>query len=183
MRHAKVHKRKIEPDVLYNSVAVTKLINYIMQDGKKSTAQKQIYDAFKILTEKGEEPLKTFDKAMQNVGPKVEVKARRVGGANYQVPVEVKHERRLALALRWIIEAAKKRSNKEYHTFSAKMAAGRGVSALQRNRLRSSTAAAREDLPRLRRHEPMPILRGKLPANLGGAASRDSRTLPEKLGA
>ncbi len=123
MRHAKVHKRKIEPDVLYNNVYITKLIHYIMEDGKKTVAQKQVYEALNILSQKGEEPLKTFEKALQNVGPKVEVKARRLGGANYQVPVEVKYERRMALALRWIIEAARKRSNKEFHTFSAKLAA------------------------------------------------------------
>jgi small subunit ribosomal protein S7 len=123
MRHAKVQKRIVEPDVLYNSVSVAKLINYIMQDGKKTVAQKQVYNALKFLADKGEEPLKTFEKALLNVGPKVEVKARRMGGANYQVPVEVKHDRRLALALRWIIEAAKKRSNKEYHTFAEKLVA------------------------------------------------------------
>lgn len=122
MRHAKVKKRIIEPDVMYNSVIVSKLINYIMMDGKKTVAQAQIYGAFKILTDKGEDPLKLFEKAMLNVGPKVEVKARRIGGANYQVPQEVKHERRIALALRWIIEAARKRSNKEFHTFAEKLA-------------------------------------------------------------
>jgi len=75
------------------------------------------------LEQKGEEPVKGFEKALQNIGPKVEVKARRIGGANYQVPVEVKHERRMALALRWMIEAARKRPNKEYHTFAEKLAA------------------------------------------------------------
>lgn len=123
MRHAKVVKRKIEPDVIYNNIYVAKLINYIMRDGKKSVARNLVYDAFKVLSEKGEEPVKTFEKALQNVGPKVEVKARRIGGANYQVPVEVKHDRRMALALRWIIEASRKRSNKEYHTFAEKLAA------------------------------------------------------------
>lgn len=124
MRHAKVKKRVIEPDTIYNSFMVAKLINYIMESGKKTIAQNQVYKAFEILgTKAGEEPLKSFEKAIQNVGPKVEVKARRVGGANYQVPVEVRAERRLALALRWIIEAARKRSNKEYHTFAEKLAA------------------------------------------------------------
>lgn len=123
MRHAKVQKRQINPDTIYNSLFVAKLINYIMRDGKKTTAQQQVYGALTILAEKGEEPIKTFDKAIQNIGPKVEVKARRIGGANYQVPVEVKHERRMALALRWMIDAARKRSNKEYHTFAEKLAA------------------------------------------------------------
>jgi small subunit ribosomal protein S7 len=94
-----------------------------MHDGKKTVAQAQVYKAFDILKEKGEDPLKTFEKAVANVGPKVEVKARRIGGANYQVPIEVRPERRMGLALRWIIEAARKRSNKEYHTFAEKLAA------------------------------------------------------------
>lgn len=123
MRHAKVTKRQIAPDTIYNSFVVAKLINYIMIDGKKTIAQAQVYNAFKMLEEKGEDPLKAFEKAMQNVGPKVEVKARRIGGANYQVPVEVRAERRMSLALRWIIEAARKRSNKEFHTFAEKLAA------------------------------------------------------------
>ena len=123
MRHKKVQKRQIEPDVIYNNVTVAKLINYIMRDGKKTVAQNQVYTAFEILKKKGEEPLQAFEKAIAQVGPKVEVKARRVGGANYQVPVEVKAERRVALALRWMIEAAEKRPNKEYHTFAEKLAA------------------------------------------------------------
>jgi small subunit ribosomal protein S7 len=123
MRHAKVKKRITAPDTIYNNVSVSKLINYIMRDGKKTVAQAQVYSAFEILGQKGEDPLKGFEKAIQNIGPKVEVKARRIGGANYQVPVEVKHERRMALALRWMIEAARKRPNKEYHTFGEKLAA------------------------------------------------------------
>ncbi len=123
MRHKKVQKRVIEPDIMYGNPLVAKLINYIMIDGKKTVAQKQVYSAFDILSEKGEKPVELFEKAMQTVGPKIEVKARRVGGANYQVPVEVKADRRVALALRWILEAAGKRSNKEYHTFAEKLAA------------------------------------------------------------
>lgn len=122
MRHKKVTKRITQPDTIYNNVTVSKLINYIMRDGKKTVAQAQVYKAFSILAEKGEDPLKIFEKAVVQVGPKVEVKARRVGGANYQVPVEVKVERRMSLALRWLIEAASKRSNKEYHTFAEKLA-------------------------------------------------------------
>ena len=94
-----------------------------MRDGKKTVAQAQIYGAFTLLEKKGQKPLEAFEKAIQNIGPKVEVKARRIGGANYQVPVEVKHERRMALALRWMIDAARKRSNKEYHSFGEKLAA------------------------------------------------------------
>lgn len=122
MRHKKVTKRITPPDTIYNNVTVAKLINYIMRDGKKTVAQTQIYAAFDIISKKGEDPVKIFERALQNVGPKVEVKARRVGGANYQVPIEVKAERRTSLALRWLIEAAQKRSNKEYHTFAEKLA-------------------------------------------------------------
>ncbi|MBU4098210.1 30S ribosomal protein S7 [Patescibacteria group bacterium] len=123
MRHKKAEKRQIEPDTIYNNLLVAKLINYIMFDGKKNAAQQQVYAALDILKAKGEDPVKVMEKAMQNIGPKVEVKARRVGGANYQVPIEVKHERRMSLALRWMIEASRKRSNKEYHNYAAKLAA------------------------------------------------------------
>lgn len=122
MRHKKITKRKINPDTIYDNVTVAKLINYIMRDGKKTVAQTQVYAAFEIISKKGEDPVVTFEKAIQNVGPRVEVKARRVGGANYQVPIEVKAERRMALALRWLIDAASKRSNKEFHTFAEKLA-------------------------------------------------------------
>ena len=124
MRHAKIKKRVTNPDTLYNSVIIAKLINYIMIDGKKTVAQEQVYKALKNLAEKGKsDALQLFDKAIQNVGPKVEVKARRIGGANYQVPIEVRPERKISLALRWIIESARKRSNKEYHSFAEKLAA------------------------------------------------------------
>jgi len=101
---------------------VSKLINYIMRDGKKTIAQKQVYNAFSIIKEKGEDPLKILEKAFLNVGPKVEVRARRIGGANYQIPVEVRHDRKISLALRWIIEASRKRPNKEFHTYAEKLA-------------------------------------------------------------
>lgn len=123
MRHKKVEKRKIEPDSIYKNVLITKLINYIMMDGKKTTARTQVYNALALIKDKGEDPAKIFDKAIQNVGPKVEVRARRVGGANYQVPVEVRHDRKMSLALRWIIEASRKRPNKQYHTYAEKLAA------------------------------------------------------------
>lgn len=123
MRHKKAVKRIIEPDTIYKHALITKLINYIMRDGKKTVAQNQVYKALDIIKEKGEDPIKIFDKAVQNIGPKVEVKARRVGGANYQVPIEVRHDRKMSLALRWLIEASRKRSNKEYHSYGAKLAA------------------------------------------------------------
>lgn len=123
MRHAKVQKREIPVDRIYNNLMVTKLINRIMKNGKKSIAQKKVYNAFTLLTENAQDPMQVFEKALQNVGPKVEVKARRIGGANFQVPIEVRSDRRLSLALRWIIEAARKRPNKEYHTFEEKLSA------------------------------------------------------------
>ncbi|HVZ58496.1 MAG TPA: 30S ribosomal protein S7 [Patescibacteria group bacterium] len=122
MRHAKIHKRETQPDQVYSNVMVAKLINRIMEDGKKTVAERNVYNAFKKLEEKGD-PMQLFERAIQNVGPKIEVKARRIGGANFQVPTEVRHDRRMALALRWIVEAARKRSNKEYHTIAEKLAA------------------------------------------------------------
>lgn len=131
MRHAHItKKRKIEEDAVYGSILVTKLANYIMKDGKKSIAQKIVYDAFEILAKKDgstgspqEGPLSIFEKAVQNVGPKTEIKARRVGGASYQIPLEVRGDRRTSLALRWIVEAARAKSNKDFHTFAGKLAA------------------------------------------------------------
>ncbi len=124
MRHAKIQKRQINPDTIYNSLVIAKLINYIMIDGKKTVAQDQVYAALQVLAMRGKgDAMELFEKAIQNVGPKVEVKAKRIGGANYQVPVEVRAERRTALALRWIIEAARKRSNRDFRTFAEKLAA------------------------------------------------------------
>ncbi len=123
MRHKKVQKRLTEADKIYQSALVTKFINSLMKDGKKTVAQKVFYDCFKILESKEKNPLETFEQAIQNVGPKTEVKARRVGGASYQVPTEVRGERRVSLAIRWILEAATARSSKDYHSFSQKLAA------------------------------------------------------------
>jgi small subunit ribosomal protein S7 len=123
MRHRKAEKRIIKPDVLYGSVLVEKFINRLMRDGKKTVAEKKMYLAMDILRKKGHDPMDVFEKAIQNVTPKLEIRARRVGGANYQVPVEVRPERRTTLAIRWLIEAARKRPNKEYHTFEEKLAA------------------------------------------------------------
>ena len=122
MRHKSVKKREVLEDKLYQSRLVTKLINRIMKDGKKSVAQKVFYDSFDLLKKDGD-PLSLFETAINNVGPKVEVKSKRVGGANYQVPLEVRGDRRVTLAIRWIVEAARARSNSEFHTFSAKLAA------------------------------------------------------------
>ncbi len=123
MRHAKVSKKRVvEGDAVYNNLLVAKLANYIMKDGKKTIAQGIVYDMMEILAKK-EEPLSLFEKAVQNIGPKTEIKARRVGGASYQIPIEVRGDRRTALALRWIVEAARSKSNKDYHSFAEKLAA------------------------------------------------------------
>ncbi len=123
MRHAHVSKkRQIEGDAVYNNILVAKLANYIMKDGKKSIAQGIVYDMMEILAKK-EEPLSLFEKAVQNIGPKTEIKARRVGGASYQIPIEVRGDRRTALALRWIVDAARSKSNKDFHSFAEKLAA------------------------------------------------------------
>ena len=102
-RKGNVPKREVLPDPVYGSVVVAKLINSIMLDGKKGTAQKIVYGAFDQVREiSGEDPLEVFEKAMNNIMPVLEVKARRVGGANYQVPIEVRPARRQTLALRWL---------------------------------------------------------------------------------
>ena len=113
-RRGRVPKRDVLPDPLYGSKVVTKLINQIMLDGEKSVAQKIVYEAFEIVGEKlGKEPMEIFTQALANVTPVVEVKARRVGGANYQVPVEIRPERRQTLAIRWLVAATRKRSERE----------------------------------------------------------------------
>lgn len=112
-RRGNVPKREILPDPVYGSVVVAKLINSIMQDGKKGTAQGIVYDAFEtIKSTTGEEPVEVFTKALNNIMPQVEVKARRVGGANYQVPMEVRPERRQTLGLRWLTTYTRARSEK-----------------------------------------------------------------------
>ena len=110
MRKRQATKRDVLADPIYNSKVVTKLVNHIMKDGKKGTAQKIIYNAFDIVKEKtGEDPMVLFNKAMDNIKPGLEVKSRRVGGATYQVPVEVKPERAQALAFRWLAQYARLR--------------------------------------------------------------------------
>lgn len=112
-RKGYIAKREVLPDPIYNSKVLTKLINNVMQDGKKGVAQKVCYDAFEIMREKtGKEPLEVFETAMNNVMPILEVKARRIGGATYQVPIEVRADRRQTLGIRWILDAARKRGEK-----------------------------------------------------------------------
>ena len=112
-RRGNVPKREILPDPMYNSVLVTKLINGVMLDGKKGVSQKVVYDAFEIIeTKTGKNPLEVFTEALNNIMPALEVKARRVGGANYQVPMEVRPARRQTLGLRWLTAYARKRGEK-----------------------------------------------------------------------
>ena len=112
-RRGQITKRDVLPDPLYNSKLVTRLINNIMYDGKKGVAQKIVYEAFELVQEKtGKEPLEAFTEAMENVMPVLEVKARRVGGSTYQVPMEVRPERRTTLGLRWITTYSRSRSER-----------------------------------------------------------------------
>ena len=112
-RKGYIAKRDVLPDPIYNSKVVTKLINNVMLDGKKTVAQEIVYDAFDIIKETtGREALEVFEEALNNVMPVLEVKARRVGGATYQVPLEIRPERRQTLALRWLVSYARKRNEK-----------------------------------------------------------------------
>jgi len=111
-RRTKIVNREIAPDVNYNSVALSKFINYIMKKGKKSVARKIVYDAMEIVVDKKKDPLKTFEAAIENVSPLMEVKSKRVGGATYQVPIPVGKERRFSLASRWIINSAKSKKGR-----------------------------------------------------------------------
>ena len=113
MRKRRAEKRDVLPDAIYNSKVVTKLINAVMLDGKKGTAEGIIYEAFDIIKEKtGKNPVEVFEAAMENIMPLLEVKSRRVGGSNYQVPIEVRPERRQTLGLRWLVQYSKSRSGR-----------------------------------------------------------------------
>lgn len=121
-RTGRISKALAEPDPIYGNRMVTRFINRVMESGKKRIAQHLVYKAFDRIHESGEDPMKIFETAVTNVGPKVEVRPRRVGGASYQVPMEVRGDRRVALAIRWIVSFAQKRSNREYKTYDAKLA-------------------------------------------------------------
>jgi len=117
-----VKKRQAQIDPVYGNALIAKFTNNIMEDGKKTIAQKIMYQALEILKKEGD-PVKLFEQAIDTVGPRVEVKARRIGGAAYQVPSEVRGPRKVALSIRWILEAARKRPTAEYKTFAQKLAA------------------------------------------------------------
>ena len=137
MRKRAAVKRDVLADPMYNSKLVTKLINTIMKDGKKGTAQRILYDAFDIIKERtNREPMEVFEAAMENIKPSLEVKSRRVGGANYQVPIEVKPARAQALALRWLVNYSRLRGG---HSMSENLAneiidASNGVGAACKKR-------------------------------------------------
>lgn len=124
MRSKKAEKRLMPPDPIYGSRLISRFINKIMMDGKRSIAERLVYRALEEIKEKSkQDPLSIFEKALNNVSPKMEVRPRRVGGASYQVPVEVRGDRKEALAIRWILAGARSKSNKEYHSFDKKLAA------------------------------------------------------------
>jgi len=123
MRGKRAERRKLEPDPLYNSRLVSRLINRVMEEGKKGVAERVVYKAFEKIKETGKNPLEIFETAVRNVSPRVEVKPRRIGGASYQVPTEVKGDRKESLALRWIVSVAAQRPNTEYKSMIDKLSA------------------------------------------------------------
>lgn len=123
MRHKQAPRRGIEGDLIYKNKQIAKFINVLMKDGKKTVARHVLYSALDLISQKDLDPITIFGRALANVGPKQEVKAKRVGGASYQIPMEVRPERRVSLAMRWIANAARTRSNKDYKVFEEKLAA------------------------------------------------------------
>ncbi len=124
MRTKQAKTRTVEPDLKYNSLLVAKLINRSMVSGKKSVAQKHVYQALQQAAEKsGKKPLEVLEDAVANISPQMEVRSRRVGGASYQVPMPVRSRRAASLAIRWLVIEANKRSNSEHHTYADKLAA------------------------------------------------------------
>lgn len=118
-----VKKRAVQSDPIYSSRLIAKIVNRVMKNGKKSVAAKQIYKALAVIGEKtGQDPVDFLNKAVENVKPSMEVRPRRIGGAAYQVPQPVRGDRKESLAIRWLIMAARSRSNKEYHSFAEKFA-------------------------------------------------------------
>ena len=143
-RRREIPKRELAADPLYNSTLVTKFINTVMSDGKRSTAERILYKSFEMIQEKtGEEPLKVFKKAIDNTKPSLEVKSRRVGGSNYQVPVEVNPNRRLSLSIRWLVTYARSRGDGK--TMQEKFA----NELLDASNLRGGAVKKREDTHRM----------------------------------
>src|SRR3989344_5040785 len=123
-RAGNIRKKAVRPDVQYDSSLISKIVNRVMRDGEKMVATKQVYGALGIISQKlGQDPLDVLNKAVENVKPTMEVRPRRIGGAAYQVPQPVRGDRKESLAIRWLILAARSRSNKEYHSFAEKFSA------------------------------------------------------------
>ncbi len=120
--HKATPRRKLIADPIYGSTLLSKFINNVMEDGKKTVAQKNVYNALDILKEKGMDPIQSFEKALDSIAPRQEVRAKRVGGAAYQVPMEVRGTRKVSLSIRWLLEATRKKPNTDYKTFSEKLA-------------------------------------------------------------
>lgn len=135
-------RREVLPDPKFGSVTLAKFMNHVMVDGKKSTAERIVYGALGTIAEKGNDPLKVFESALENIAPLVEVKSRRVGGATYQVPVEVRPERRNALSMRWLVEYARARGEKS-------MALRLAGEILDASQGRGSAVKKREDVHRM----------------------------------
>jgi small subunit ribosomal protein S7 len=143
-RRREIPKRELAPDPLYNSALVSKFINTVMSDGKRSTAERILYKSFDIIKERtGDDPLKVFKKAVENVKPALEVKSRRVGGSNYQVPVEVNPNRRLSLSIRWLVGYARERGDGK--TMQEKLA----NELMDAANLRGGAVKKREDVHRM----------------------------------
>ena len=143
-RRREIPKRELAPDPIYGSTLVAKFINTVMSDGKRSTAERILYKSFDIIKERsGDDPLKVFKKALDNVKPSLEVKSRRVGGSNYQVPVEVNPNRRLSLSIRWLVSHARSRGDGK--TMQEKFA----NELLDASNLRGGAVKKREDTHRM----------------------------------
>lgn len=149
-RRGTVKIREVKPDPIYKNRFITKLVNRVMYDGKKSVAQREIYEAFDLIKEKGEDPMKVFTKALDNIRPTMEVRPRRIGGAAYQVPMPVRGGRKESLAIRWLVAATRTRSNSEFKTYAEKLAAellaaanGEGVAVKKRQEVEKVAEANR----------------------------------------
>lgn len=123
MRGKRVTRKLLPADSIFGNRLLTRLTNRVMQRGKKQTAEALVYRALEIIKDKGEDPVKVCETAIATIGPKMEVRPRRVGGASYQVPIEVRGDRRVSLAIRWLVAFAKRRSSREYKTYAEKLAA------------------------------------------------------------
>ncbi len=144
-RSRRVIRPLLPADPIYGNRLLSRFVNRVMVSGKKRTAELLVYRALDIIKEKGEDPIKVFETAINTAGPKMEVKARRVGGASYQVPTEVRGDRRVALAMRWIIQFAGKRSNKEFKSFADKLA----VELLEASKGQGETIKKRDTVHRM----------------------------------